>query len=81
MGKIFEPTFFIYQGKRYLVMSYYYYQEFKHGINQLLTNHGFTFNKDVTTIIDSENDFIEITQDIPFPEDSIEIRENSFYLH
>ena len=62
-------------------MSYYYYQEFKHGVGQLLSNYGFVENLEVETIIDHDNDFIEISQPLPNDPDDPNVMIDSFYTH
>lgn len=81
MGKVYQPIYFIYRGKRYLVMSHYYYEEYKHAINNLLTNFGFQFNREVTTIVDPEQDVVEMSQELDMPEDAIEIGYEPFHYH
>lgn len=81
LGKVYEPVFFIHRGRRYLIMSWFYWQEYKPAINNLLTNYGFTYSVEVQTLIDQESDVVEISQELQVDGEPIEIVEQSFYWH
>lgn len=62
-------------------MSYYFYTENKRIINNLLSNFNFDYNIEIETIIDADQDVVEITQYLKLPEDAIVLTEDSFYWH